>query len=231
MPTMTGTLFIVATPIGNLEDMTQRSIAILQAAACVYAEDTRVTGKLFQAFDIKTPRKTYHHHSAESVIVQIEERLQAGDDIALVSDAGTPGISDPGNKVVAAVSAHLPAVNIIAVPGASAMTAALSVSGFPTDTFQFLGFAPQKKRRQQFFDRINDSDMTSVFFESSHRIEKAMINMQETFEPNRYVCVCREITKVYESRYRGTIAQVAAMDMPAKGEFVIVVAPKAYVAL
>lgn len=218
-----GILYIVATPIGNLGDMTVRAIDTLKSVGVIYCEDTRVTSGLLTHFEITTPTKSYHQHSGERVVAEIRGLLESGQHVALVTDAGTPGISDPGNLLVSHVTQSMKHVTIVPVPGASAVVAALSVSGFPTDKFLFLGFPPHKNKRQKFFQEVAASEHTVVFYESSHRITKCLDELQSVLPPTRQVCVCRELTKKFESTYRGTIQDIAAMAIPEKGEFVVVV--------
>jgi len=221
---MNGTLYIVATPIGNTGDITKRAREILGAVHAIYAEDTRVTRKLLTLLDI--PYKdimTLHQHSPERVYVDVEARLQRGESVAYVSDAGTPGISDPGGLLVA----HLYAAGqqrIVAVPGPSAVTAALSIAGVRADKYLFLGFPPHKHKREKFFEEVIGSTHTVVFYESSHRIGKALQSIKELLsDEERTICVCRELTKKFESVYRGSIQELISMSIPAKGEFVVVV--------
>lgn len=222
---MTGKLSIVATPIGNLGDITVRAKQVLTEATVVLCEDTRVTRPMLTHFGIATPTESYHQHSDGARIQAIAERLARGEQMALVTDAGTPGISDPGNFLVAELVAQLgDAVEIVAVPGPSAVVAALSISGLPADKFLFLGFPPHKKGRQTFLRSVAASEYTTVLYESNHRIEKCLKELGTLLEPDRVVCVVREITKKFESIYRGTMAEIATTKIPAKGEFVVIVA-------
>jgi 16S rRNA (cytidine1402-2'-O)-methyltransferase len=218
------TLFIVATPIGNLSDVSERAKATLASVSVVLCEDTRVTGKLLSHFGIKTPTMSYHQHSGNDKTKKIFEMLEEGKDLALVTDAGTPGISDPGGKLVEAVVKK--GFTIVPIPGPSAATAALSVCGFPTDEFLFLGFPPNKKGRQTYFDRLAAIESTAVIYESTHRIFKTLDEIGKR-TPNRRLVVCRELTKLHETTYRGTAAEVteALKSTSIKGEFVIVLAP------
>ncbi|MBT3419164.1 MAG: 16S rRNA (cytidine(1402)-2'-O)-methyltransferase [Candidatus Magasanikbacteria bacterium] len=217
------TLYIVATPIGNLGDFSERAIDTLQAVEVIFCEDTRVTSRLLSRYNIDTHARSYHQHSAQKKTDEIMDMLRQGDDVALVTDAGTPGISDPGGELVFAVRHELPDVSIVPIPGASAVVTALSISGFRLDSFSFLGFPPHKKRRQQFFDRVCATTHTVVFYESCHRIEKALKQLAEGLDEKKQVCVCRELTKKFETIYRGTMSEILEMNIPAKGEFVIVV--------
>ena len=217
------TLYIVATPIGNLEDVTLRSLSVLKKVDLVLAEDTRVTRRLFSRYDIKTPLESYHHHSSDSKLNKILLLLKEGKDIALVSDAGTPGVSDPGNKLVQAVTEELPDVAIVPIPGASAVTALVSVAGIPTDSFLFLGFMPQKKRNK-FFEEIIHSLHPVIFFDSPHRIQRTLQELSEKDE-SLHVVIGRELTKKFEEIIRGPLDLVAKnlQNKEMKGEFVILV--------
>ena len=220
-------LFIVATPIGNLEDISFRAVRILQEADLILCEDTRVTKKLLDRYDIKKPLQSYHQHSKLAKIERIMDMLAEGKNLALVSDAGTPGISDPGGLLVEAVVKRFgDEVTIVPIPGANAALAALSVSGFPTDRFIFLGFPPHKKGRKTFFEEAVIMRETAVLYESKHRIEKALTALAE-YAKERRIVVARELTKQFETVYRGTpgecLAGLKADDM--RGEFVIVISP------
>ncbi|MGB0757264.1 MAG: 16S rRNA (cytidine(1402)-2'-O)-methyltransferase [Patescibacteria group bacterium] len=219
-----GTLFVVATPIGNLSDITYRAVEVLQEVDLVVCEDTRVTQKLLKRYDIDVKLATYHHHSDDKVADKIVEDLQSGKDIAYVSDAGTPGISDPGNKLVEIVTKQSPEVTITPIPGASAVISALSVSGFPTDNFLFKGFIPHKNKRLKYLQEIANTSEVVVFYESVHRIEKLLEQIKEIM-PERELMVARELTKQFESLYRGNAGEVLEklQSDSIKGEFVIVV--------
>lgn len=218
-----GIIHIVATPIGNLGDITNRAIEVLNNVDLILCEDTRVTRKLLTHFAIDTHTKSLHQHSTEKDFREIKELLEKGTTIALVSDAGTPAISDPGGLLLDYLFEHLPDFVVASAPGVSAVTTALSMSGFAADKFVFLGFPPQKNKRLQYFEQVASSEQTTVFYESPYRIEKALEQLASVIDPNRRVCVCRELTKKFESVYRGTITEVLAMNLPAKGEFVVVV--------
>lgn len=220
---MIGTLYIVATPIGNLKDITFRALETLKSSDAILCEDTRVTGGLLAHYDIQKPLISYHQHSNSGRVKEILEMLVNGKNLALVTDAGTPGISDPGNLLVSRIINQSPDIKIESVPGPSAVTAALSISGFPTDKFLFLGFPPHKNKRKKFFETVAASEYTAIFYESSHRIRKCLDELAQIIEPTRQLCVCREITKKFESIYRGAISQIIAMNIPEKGEFVIIV--------
>ncbi|MFH0988229.1 MAG: 16S rRNA (cytidine(1402)-2'-O)-methyltransferase [Parcubacteria group bacterium] len=211
-------LYVVATPIGNLGDMTLRAIEILKSVDAVLCEDTRETGKLLRHFNISKQLVSLHQHSTDDKIKSLLTRYNS---VAYTSDAGTPGISDPGNKVVeVAVSLG---VNVIPIPGPCAAIAALSVSGFPTDKFFFLGFMPHKGKGKT-MERIKNSDVTVCFYESPHRILKTLTELKTYLDANRKVVVCREMTKMFESIYRGGIDEVISqVENKQKGEFVVVV--------
>lgn len=219
-------LSVIATPIGNLQDITLRALEVLKTADAILCEDTRVTAKLLAHFDIKRPLIAYHQHSGPAVIARIEELLQEGKNLALVSDAGTPGINDPGGKLISELLKRFDLV-IVPIPGANAAIAALSVSGFPADQYRYLGFAPNKKGRKTFFAALADIDETAVFYESKYRIEKALSELAAV-APERQLLVARELTKKFETLYRGTAPQVleALKNDETLGEFVVVVGPK-----
>ncbi len=219
------TLFIVATPIGNLADISLRAITVLSNADLILAEDTRVTRTLLEHYNIKKELLSYHQHSGRGMIEKIISRLKQGQDIALVSDAGTPGINDPGNFLIQEILKEMPEIKVVAIPGANAAISALSISGFPTDKFTFLGFPPHKKGRQTFFRNIEDIAHTVVLYESKHRIIKAL----EQLKPlNRPLVVCRELTKQFETVYRGNVEEILLrlQGNNLLGEFVFVVGPK-----
>lgn len=220
---MLGTLYIVSTPIGNLGDMTFRAIATLKEVSFVFCEDTRVTRKLLDYFEIKTPVETYHQNSYQSTSNNILNLLKEGKNLAIVSDAGTPGISDPGSELVGFIRKHLEGVLIVPVPGASAVITALSVSGFRTDKFTFLGFPPHKNKRKKFFTEVAETKHTTVIYESSHRIEKAVKELAEILPPDTNIFIGRELTKMFETFYYGKISDVQNVKITTKGEFVIVI--------
>jgi len=268
-----GTLYIVATPVGNLKDITLRALEVLRGAALVVCEDTRVTYKLLAHYKISKPLVSYFQHSKLSKAGYIVEQLAQGKNVALVTDAGTPGISDPGNKLIEQVLHFLPldegragwgvediriaqihancahannttpsqsppqlrgrgnGVKIVPLPGPNAAIAALSISGLPADKFIFLGFPPHKKGRQKFFQEVAEAKYTVVFYESTHRILRTLNELNNKFQVScsklRKLVVCRELTKQFESIYRGTaqeILKVLESDKNnQKGEFVVVV--------
>jgi 16S rRNA (cytidine1402-2'-O)-methyltransferase len=220
--------FIVATPIGNLKDISERACETLRSVDAILCEDTRVTSKLLASKEIRKPLVAYHQHADARRVSEILAMLEEGKSLALVTDAGTPSISDPGGKLVEAVIAKFGTeIEIVPIPGPSALIAALSVSGFPADEFLFLGFPPHKKGRKTFFARIASQESTVIFYESTHRILKSLGELG-TAIGNRAVVVCRELTKLHETIYRGTAAEVTE-NLTAdsiKGEFVVVVCPK-----
>lgn len=224
-------LYIVATPIGNLEDITLRAISVLRSADFILAEDTRVTRVLLDKYNIKKDVVLYHQHSKIQKIEQITGWLKEGKNLALVTDAGTPGINDPGNYLVAKALEVIPDLKIVPIPGPNAAIAALSVSGFPADKFIFLGFPPHKKGRQTFFKKIGQTGETMVFYESKYRILKALQELKELSMINgRSVLVARELTKQFETIYRGMVDEILLMlqksDNNLLGEFVIVIGPR-----
>ena len=203
-----GTLFVLATPIGNMEDITLRAIRTLQEVALVAAEDTRHTRKLFSRHGISTPITSYHDHNKEQRTPGLIKKLKSGQSIALVTDAGTPAISDPGYYLVrAAVHAHVP---VVPIPGASAVVAALSVSGLPTDSFVFVGFVPRKgSKRKQLLKELKDEFRTLIFFESPKRLLGLMGDVAAVMG-DRNAAVARELTKVHEEVLRGPISDITA---------------------
>ncbi len=221
---MIGTLHIVATPIGNLEDMSERAKTTLALADLILCEDTRVTGKLLKAYEIGTRTMSYHQHSGGAKVKKITELIEAGQNLALVTDAGSPCISDPGGRLVEELLRVFPELVVVPIPGASAAIAALTASGFPADEFVFLGFPPHKKGRMTFFDKLMDEKKTIVFYESTHRIMKSLAEIESRM-PERPIMVGRELTKMYETIYRGNASQVTEKleSTSIKGEFVIVI--------
>ena len=215
-------LYIVGTPIGNLQDFSDRGKEILSTVELILCEDTRVTGILLAAFEIETPRESMHEHTDSAKIQKLVSRLEQGESMAFVSDAGTPGVSDPGGKLVqAAVAAG---VEIIAVPGPSALATAMSLADFPVVPMSFLGFPPQKKGRDTFFRNLKEIEHAVILYESKHRIEKTL-----AFLPyQRYTLLGRELTKKFETVYRGTPPELleTLSKGSQKGEYVIVIAPK-----
>ena len=216
-------LYVVATPIGNLEDITLRALRVLREVDLIAAEDTRHTRKLLARYDIDTPVTSYHENNERTKAEALARRLEAGESIALVSDAGTPTISDPGYHLIRAAAEK--GVAVTPVPGVSAAVAALSVSGLATDRFVFQGFLPARQsRRKEALRRLQDDDRTMVFYEAPHRVRKALADMREVLG-DRAALAGRELTKVHEELLRGTLSQLAGQleETPARGEFVIVV--------
>lgn len=250
-------LYAVATPIGNLEDISLRALRILKEVDFIICEDTRVTSKLLAHYEIQKSLVSYFQHSHLSRVEEIIERLKRGQNAALVTDAGTPGISDPGGVLIKLINEKLGSeIKIVPLPGPCAAMAALSISGVPTDKFLFLGFPPHKKGRQTYWRRVLEAKETVVFYESCHRIVKALQELQKLLhghlEPSREIShandqendekiprlaplarddnerqlvVCRELTKMFESVYRGTIDEVLEQvkTAPQKGEYVVVI--------
>ena len=220
-------LYIIATPIGNMADITYRAIKTLQGLDLLLCEDTRTTKKLLNKYDISVPTMSYHSHSKEGKEDKILEMLKEGKTLGLVSDAGTPGISDPGSMLVAKVREEMPEVEIVPIPGASAFVSALSASGLHINQFTFLGFLPHKKGRETIFKEIAESESTMVFYESTHRILKTLESLAEHC-PNKKVCVARELTKIYEEFKVGPPSELLEYftnnPEKQKGEFVVIVA-------
>lgn len=222
------TLYIVATPIGNLEDITLRALRLLAEVDYVLCEDTRVTKKLLSKYGLKTPTLSYHTHSSHKKEEKILGLLKNGYDLALVTDAGTPAVSDPGGELVSMVRKEFPDVLVVAVPGASALTAALSVAGVTISDFLFLGFLPHKKGREKLFKEIAATKRTVVFYESPHRILKTLASLNQ-YIGGRTVIIIRELTKLYEEVLSGTPEELLALlteyKEKQKGEFVVIVIP------
>ncbi len=223
----TGTLSIVATPIGNLEDITLRALRTLKECDVIYAEDTRVISKLLARYELQKPLQRLDAATEGSKADEVISRLEAGERVAYVSDAGTPGISDPGTRLVAQVRERLPEAKIEAIPGASALTAALSIAGVDIAAFTFLGFLPHKKGRQTALKNLSESELPSVLYESPHRILKLLEELKG-YSVSRLI-VARELTKVHEELVSGTIEEVqahfAAHPDAVRGEFVVIVMP------
>ena len=221
-----GTLWVVATPIGNLGDMSYRAIEVLGRVRVIAAEDTRRTATLLNHFDIRTPMLSCHEHNEVARVDELLEHLERGEDVALVSDAGTPLISDPGFPLVRAARER--GARVLPVPGPSALTAALSVAGLPTDCFLYEGFLPfRREARKKQLARLADESRTLLFYESTHRIVEMLADCAEVLGPDRPAVLARELTKAFESVSAGTLSELAAAlasgDEPAKGEFVVVV--------
>ncbi len=222
---MEGKLFVVGTPIGNLEDITFRAVKTLKEVDLIACEDTRRAKILLQHFEIDTPTVSYNEHNERQRIPELIEKMKAGSSIALLSDAGMPTISDPGYRLVRA--ARDAEIQVISVPGPSAVTAALSVSGLPTDRFIFEGFLPRKKgKRERKIMEFRDETRTVVIFESVHRIERTLHELAELLGRDRKIAVCRELTKIFEEVIYGSIGEVIEKLKVKKGEFVIVIGGK-----
>ncbi len=221
-----GKLYIVPTPIGNLEDITLRAIRVLKESDLILAEDTRTSGKLLHHLEISTHMQSHHMHNEHKTVDAIVKRLQLGETIALISDAGTPAISDPGFLLTRACVEYN--IEVDCLPGATAFVPALVNSGLPNDKFVFEGFLPVKKGRQTRLKLLAEETRTIIFYESPHKLVKSLGNFVEYFGADRQVSVSRELTKLYEETIRGTATEVLKhyTDKPPKGEIVIVVAGK-----
>ncbi len=222
--TLNSQLYLVPTPVGNLEDITYRALRILKEVNLVLAEDTRTTGILFKHFDIHTPMASHHKFNEHKTIAQFADRILAGESIALVSDAGTPAISDPGFMLVRECIAK--GIKVECLPGATAFVPALVDSGLPTDRFCFEGFLPQKKGRQTKIQSLVNEERTMIFYESPYRLLKTLQQFAEAFGTERQASVSREISKMFEDTQRGTLQQLVEhfTAIPPKGEIVIIVA-------
>jgi len=219
-------LYLVPTPIGNLEDITLRAIRTLKEVSLILAEDTRTSGKLLKHLDVQTPMRSHHMHNEHKTVANIIRLLQNGEDIALISDAGTPAISDPGFLLVRACVTEN--IEVICLPGATAFVPALVVSGLPNEKFIFEGFLPVKKGRQTRLKLLAEEKRTMIFYESPHKLLKTLSHFKEYLGETRQISVSREISKLYEQTVRGTISEVLAhfeAHKP-KGEFVLIVAGK-----
>lgn len=221
-----GKLYVVPTPVGNLEDMTLRAIRVLKEVDLILAEDTRTSGILLKHFEIKNALQSYHKFNEHQVLESIITRLKAGENIALISDAGTPGISDPGFLVVRECVRN--GIEVQCLPGATAFVPALVASGLPDERFCFEGFLPQKKGRMTRLNSLAEETRTMIFYESPYRLVKTLTQFAELFGEERQVSVCREISKIHEESVRGTLAEVIAHFTIAepKGEIVIILAGK-----
>jgi 16S rRNA (cytidine1402-2'-O)-methyltransferase len=220
-----GILYIVGTPIGNLEDMTFRAIRILQIVDAIAAEDTRHTGKLLHHFQIKTPQISYHQHNIQSRIPQLIERLQRGENLALVTDAGMPCISDPGYELVKACAEA--SIQVIPIPGPTAAITALAASGLPSDRFCFEGFLPVKgKERREYLAAIQQESRTLIFYEAPHRLRQTLQDFLETIGTERAIVISRELTKLHETFWRGTVAEAITyfQQEDPRGEYTLILA-------
>ena len=219
-----GILYIVPTPVGNMEDMTFRAVRILKEVDLVLAEDTRTSGILLRHFEIKNHLMSHHKFNEHGTSAAIVQRLLAGESVALISDAGTPGISDPGFFLVR--EAVRAGVEVQCLPGATAFVPALVASGLPGDRFAFEGFLPQKKGRQTRIESLRDEQRTMIFYESPYRLLKTLQQFADIYGGDRQVSVCREISKVHEESVRGSLSEVIAhfTEKEPKGEIVIILA-------
>jgi 16S rRNA (cytidine1402-2'-O)-methyltransferase len=222
---MKNKLFIVSTPIGNLKDITFRAVEVLKEASLIGCEDTRVASILLNHYEIKKELISLNAVNENHRIENILGRIESGDSCALISDAGTPGISDPGVRLISAAIER--GIDVVPIPGVSALITALTISGLPTNSFVFEGFIPQKKGRQKKLDQLSNEERTIVLYESTYRIEKLLNELNEHM-PERLVVVCRELTKKFEETWRGTPAEILSSfgEKVSKGEFVVVIAPK-----
>ncbi len=218
-------LYIISTPIGNLKDITLRALEILKEINFIACEDTRVTSILLKNYEIQKELISLNAFNESSKIDYVLNRINNGENCALVSDAGTPGISDPGTRLISAAIKN--GIEVIPVPGASAVIAALSLSGLPSDSFVFEGFIPQKKGRQKKLKELADEERTIIIYESVYRIEKLLNELNE-YMPERFIVICRELTKKFEETWRGTPVELLQSfdEKVNKGEFVIVISPK-----
>jgi 16S rRNA (cytidine1402-2'-O)-methyltransferase len=224
-----GCLYVVATPLGNLADLSQRAISIISQCDLVACEDKRTTGSLFKYLGVKKELVAYHEYNETTQATPLTELLTEGKSIALISDAGTPGISDPGFRVVR--ECRRKNIPVVPIPGPSALITLLSVSGLPTNGFLFVGFLPSKKSaRTKFFTEYCEFNYTIALYESCHRIEKFLTDVVETLGPDRYIAIGREMTKVYETFHIGTAGEILQKltTVSLKGEFVVLIAPAKY---
>lgn len=220
-----GILYIVATPIGNLKDITLRALEVLKSANLILAEDTRVAQKLLTHYEVRQLVKRYDEYSAPGIYEEVRERLERGGSVVLVSDAGTPGIADPGSKLVQYVKSQIPNIKVVPIPGPSALITALSVSGISGSEFTFLGYPPQKKGREKFFRSLQDIKIRPIIlYESPHRVEKALSSLEVVFGGDYEIIVGRELTKLHEEVFRGTVSEAKKhfVREHLRGEFVLV---------
>ena len=219
-------LYVVSTPIGNLDDITYRAVDILTSVHLIAAEDTRHSKKLLNHYSIPTPITSYHSHTSDKKVKALTEELKSGKDIALISDAGTPGISDPAWSLIqSALDAD---ITVIPIPGPAAFLTALTGSGLPMDKFNYLGFIPAKKGRQTLFKSIKEEKRTTIFYESPHRIQKSLMQLLEALGPDRKAVIARELTKIHETFHRGTLQALhdEFQKQKPKGEMVLLIAPE-----
>jgi 16S rRNA (cytidine1402-2'-O)-methyltransferase len=218
-----GKLFVVPTPVGNLEDMTFRAVRILKECEVILAEDTRVSGRLLAHYGIQSKMMSHHKFNEHATVQRIAGLIESGLNVALISDAGTPGISDPGFLLVRTCIRQ--GIEVECLPGATAFVPALVNSGFPSDRFVFEGFLPPKKGRQKRLQALEDEDRTIIFYESPYRLVKLLEQLLAAFGPGRNACVSRELTKLFEENVRGTLAELIDHfgKNPPRGEIVVVV--------
>ncbi len=228
---MAGKLYIVPTPVGNMEDITARALRVLREADLILAEDTRTSGVLLKHFAIKTPMRSYHKFNEHDISAEMAERIEGGENVALISDAGTPGISDPGFML--SRECRRREITVECLPGATAFVPALVASGLPCDRFVFEGFLPVKKGRATRLAELADDERTTVVYESPKRLARTLRQMSETFGSERPAAVCREISKLHETIHCGTLGELAGyFDVnQARGEIVIIASGKNYVEL
>ncbi len=226
---LSGTLYVVATPIGNLADLTERARAVLGSVDLIACEDTRTSGVLLARLEVRRPLLSYHEHNELEAAEHIAAQIAEGKSVALITDAGTPGLSDPGFRLVR--SCRRRGLPVIPIPGPVAFAAVLSASGLPTNGFLFVGFLPPKSSaRIAFFERYREFDYTLALYESCHRIDKAVDEIVATLGPERVICVAKEVTKIYETFLVGAAAEVQGRlaAMSRKGEFTLLIAPGDY---
>jgi 16S rRNA (cytidine1402-2'-O)-methyltransferase len=226
---MNGKLYIVSTPIGNLKDITIRALETLQDVEFILCEDTRISSRLLKHYNISKELISFNAVSEKKKIPNVIARIKSGDNCALVSDAGTPAISDPGVRLIS--EAIKEQIDVVPVPGSSAVITALTISGLPTDSFIFEGFLPQKKGRQKKLKELSEEKRTIILYESTYRIKKLVDELDE-YMPERYVVVCRELTKKFEETWRGYPNEIKEVidEKISKGEFVVVISPKDWIA-
>lgn len=219
-------LYIIPTPVGNLEDITHRAVRILKEADVILAEDTRKTGILLRHYGIRARTLSHHKFNEHQFLDSLVSRISTGETMALVSEAGTPGISDPGYLLVRECIRN--GIDVEALPGPTAFVPALVASGLPCDRFSFEGFLPQKKGRQKRIDELREESRTMVFYESPFRVRKSLIQFSDAFGPERAACLAREISKIHEEYIRGTIGEVlsAIGDSGIRGECILIIAGK-----
>lgn len=213
-------LYVISTPIGNLNDISLRALECLKSVDFVICEDTRHSGRLLKHFEIETSMVSFHGYSTDKKTDAILARMEEGESAALISDAGTPGISDPGYKLTS--EAKKRGIKVIPIPGASAFLAALQASGAPIDKFTYLGFLPLKKGRQTLLKKLKDEPYTIVFYESVHRIQKTLSELTDHFGEDRQIIIAREITKLHEEFFHGTLKEASEHFTKPKGEFVVI---------